>query len=462
MSLRPYQLASKDAIRAHYAAGERKVLLHLPTGAGKTTIFGDILKDIYNNGGRAGMMVHGRKLVDQACARLVREYVPHGVIMAKHWNYRPHERIQLCSIDTLMRKPKEEWPEFDLLVIDEVHLATSPGWVELVNHYYSRGCYILGVTATPYVTVSLRHVANVVVHPITMTELIAAGFLVDAEYWVPSTPNLKGVGVRAGDYVVADLEKVMGQVKLVGDCVQSWKKIANGLPSLYFCVSVPHSKQVARMFQEAGVPAEHCDADTPEKEREAIIQRLTDGRTQVVTNVGIFCTGVDIPSLRCVGMLRPTQSYPLYIQQAGRGTRPVPGKDKFILIDQAGNFKAHGKITDEPEYSLDGRVKKFLPTQSVVECPNCIGRAFYRGDSCPCCGWVPTPEPKEQEIVVVEGELVRLADEPEEDYYFRQLERQRKRMGYKRGWLYHKMKEKFGEQIAQAKCPQRTFFWRSE
>jgi len=461
MSLRPYQTSAKEAIRAHYAAGERKVLLHLDTGGGKTTVFGDILKDVYNNGGRAIMVVKGRKLVDQACARLVREYVPHGVIMASHWNYRPHERIQICSIDTLVARGKETWPEADLVVIDEAHMALSPGYCELAAHYDSRGAFFLPVTATPYVTESLRHIANVVVRPITMTELIEQGYLVDAEYWVPSTPNLRNVGVRAGDYIVADLEKVMGQVQLVGDCVDAWKKICGPQPrpSLYFCVSVPHSKQVAAMFTAAGVPAAHCDADTPEREREAIIRKLGSGELSVVTNVGIFCTGVDIPPLGCVGMLRPTQSLNLYRQQAGRGSRPHAGKENFLLIDHAGNVKRHGKITEEIPYSLDGKIKKFLPGKSIVECPTHF-RAFYRGEQCPECGWVPPVEVREQEIVVNDGELVRLVDEPEEDYYLRQLERQRKIYGYKRGWLFHKMKEKFGEEIAKAKCPQRTFFWR--
>ena len=461
MSLRPYQSAAKDSIRAHYARGERKVLLHLATGGGKTTVFGDILKDVYNNGGRAIIVVRGRKLVHQACARIMRENVPHGVMMSGHWNFRPAERIQVCSIDTLIARPREEWPLADLVIIDEAHQALSPGYCELAEHYDKREAFFLPVTATPFVTASLRHIANVVVKPITVQELIDQKFLVDAEYWIPSTPNLKNVGVRAGDYVVADLEKVMGQVKLVGDCVESWKKIANGLPSLYFCVSVPHSKQVAAMFCAAGVPAEHCDADTKEEEREKIIARLESGVTKVITNVGIFCTGVDIPVLGCVGMLRPTQSYILYIQQAGRGTRPAAGKNNFILIDHAGNVKKHGKITEEIEYSLDGRIKKFLPTKGISSCPVHF-TAFYPGDGCPVCGWLPPVGDRVQEIVKVDGELVKMENEPEEDYYFRTLERQRKRFGYKRGWLYHKMREKFGDEIAQRKCPQKTFFWGSK
>lgn len=461
MPLRPYQIQAKEQIRAHYERGERKVLLHLSTGGGKTTVFGDILKDVYNRGGRAIMVVRGRKLVQQACARLVRECVPHGVMMAKHWNYRPHERIQICSIDTLVARGPETWPQADLVVIDEAHQALSLGYVELARHYDALGSFFLPVTATPYVTESLRHIANVVVRPVSVVELIEQGYLVDARYYVPSTPDLRGVAVRAGDYVTNDLEKVMGQVKLVGDVVDNYRKIADGRRALYFCVSVPHSKQVAAAFSAQGVPAEHCDADTPEPEREAIIKRLVDGTTKVITNVGIFCTGVDIPPLEVVGMLRPTQSYNLYIQQAGRGTRPAPGKPHFLLIDHAGNVKRHGKITEEMPYSLDGRIKKFIPTLGTIMCPEHF-TAFYRGEQCPVCAWQPAPETREQEIVVTEGELVPLENEPEEDYYFRQLERERKMRGYKRGWLYHKMKERFGDEIAQRKCPQRTFFWRPQ
>jgi hypothetical protein len=36
-----------------------------------------------------------------------------------HWRYRPHEKIQVCSAQTLERKG--EFPGLNLLIVDEVH-----------------------------------------------------------------------------------------------------------------------------------------------------------------------------------------------------------------------------------------------------------------------------------------------------------------------------------------------------
>ncbi len=45
--LRPYQIQALAEIRSHYARGEKKVLYWAATGAGKTTVFSEILKSCY-------------------------------------------------------------------------------------------------------------------------------------------------------------------------------------------------------------------------------------------------------------------------------------------------------------------------------------------------------------------------------------------------------------------------------
>lgn len=464
MKLRFYQKIGLEKIIFLIKVGAKKILLKMPTGSGKTVVFSEILKGAYAKGTPAIMVVRGRKLVDQAHKRLYRENVPHGVRMAGHWNFRPREKIQICSIDTLIaRDGKEPWPDAKIVIIDEGHMATSPGYVRL-SEVYPDAIFIV-VTATPYVTKSIRHVAEEVVCPITMKELIEQGFLVPADYYVPGEPDLMGVRTVNGDYVNAELENVMDKSGLIGDAVTQWKKLADNRPSLYFCVSVQHSKHVAECFKAAGVPALHCDADTPEIEREAAIRKLESGEIRVITNVGIFCTGVDIPIVSCVGMLRPTKSYNLYIQTAGRGTRlhPESGKKKFLIIDHAGNVRKHGFITEDPEFSLDGRIKKFEPSQNPKVCEGCL--RGYVEPVCPYCDFRKPAKDGKREIIQVDGELVRLSEKEisEEEKYFKELSRTRERYGYKMGWIYQRMRERFGEEIAQKFCPweQKTkSFWR--
>ena len=292
------------------------------------------------------MVVRGRKLVDQCHKRLMREGVYHGVLMNNHWNINPSANIQICSIDTLISR--KIFPPADLIVYDEAHNAVSKGYREFVSHYPN--AYHLAVTATPYTDQPLTHIAEHIVKPITMQDLINKGYLVPPIYYAPKTVDVSSVKISQStkDYVVNDLEKIINENNIVGDLVETWRSFSEHRQTLVFAVSVKHSKHIAQMFNEAGIAAEHCDAETPEREREEVIKRFESGETKVITNVNLWSTGVDIPCVGCVVMARPTKSYTLFIQQLGRGTRPFPGKENFIVLDNAGNILRHGFITEEP------------------------------------------------------------------------------------------------------------------
>lgn len=370
MELRPYQEKAISEIRELYSKGERKVLLHLATGGGKTLIFCTIMKGVQERSKRAMLVVRGKKLVDQASKRLDREGVDHGVIMSGHWRYRPNLSIQVCSIDTLYaRRKKLDLPQFDLIVIDEAHYAVSPSFRWLVEKY--AGTFFLPVTATPHVKDGLRHVADHVVYPITIRELIEQNYLVGPEYYAPSTPDLSRVKVdsRTGDFDLGDLEKAMSGSKIYGDMIASYKRFAFNRPTLLFCVSVEHSKNIEATFNAAGISTEHIDAKMPTQERNEVLERLESGLTKVVTNVGIFTTGVDIPSLGCVMLARPTKSYNLYIQILGRGTRAFPGKKNFIVLDHADCINRHGLIECEKLCNLDGENDTDKPV--TITCSEC-------------------------------------------------------------------------------------------
>lgn len=380
LAARDYQVKSKEMIKNEYRVGNKKVLLWLATGAGKTFVFCDLVKDSIARRKRCAIVVRGRKLVDQASQRLAREGVAHGVLMAGHWNFRPQLPVQVCSIDTLIAR--EIYPEFDFIILDEVHLATSPGYVDWLSHYPD--AYILGVTATPWVDKSLEHAADSIVHPITMKDLVDRGYLVPFRCFAPSSPDMKGVKTVSGDFQNAQSEAAMSKGNLTGKIIEHWLKLANNRPTILFAVNIRHSKLLVGRFLDAGVMAEHCEAETKDAERSAMIARLESGATKVICNVGILCTGVDIPSCGCIIMARPTKSKNLFIQQAGRGTRLFDGKQNCLLLDHAGNVLRHGLPTDEDEeVDLSGKNRQKAITD-VKTCSICF--LAYVGIGCPECG----------------------------------------------------------------------------
>ena len=445
MALYDYQSSGIASIKGFYTKGKKKVLLYLATGGGKTHVFCEVLKGLHEKGNAGIVVVRGRKLVDQASKRLLREGVPHGVFMAGHKKFNPDLPIQICSIDTL--RSRGAMPDAKLIVVDEAHFAVSSTFKDFLAQY--NDALILSVTATPFTKQSIRHLADEVVCPIKIKDLLARGFLVDGKYYAPRTPDLSNVEVSrsTGDYNLEQLQDAMSKSYIVGDVVKEWLRLGEGRSTLVFCSGVQHSKQVRDAFLNAGVPAEHIDANVSDDERDAIIARLESGEIKVITSIGTMTTGVDIPSLGCIVFARPTQSYILYVQMLGRGTRPFKDKKNFLVLDHAGNLMRHGRLidVDAVEVNLDGK-KSGPPKVLCKTCPECYAVMPISIKVCSECEHVF--ETKERKSIVSQnGELEELKSNSPL-LRLAQLTRMRAERKFHYNWIWHKMKEEFGEGIA--------------
>lgn len=491
LKLRAYQEDALTQIKDYYKIGIKKVALVLPTGSGKTLCFCKILNSVYRNGKSGILVVKGVELVDNASQRLLQENVSHGVIQASHWNNRPHERLQVCSIDTLVRRKNQ--PKADIVIIDEAHMATSESYKWLAEQYPN--AYFLSVTATPNVKSGLKHIAEVAVSPIGINDLIRDGFLCPPKYFSPSKIDVSGLKIdsKTGDYVTRQLETAMDKVSIYGDLVKNYQKRGDSRKVLIFAVSVAHSKKIKEYFNKAGIPCDHIDAITPKKDREKIIARLESGELKAITNVGVLATGVDIPCIEAIIFARPTKSYNLWIQMCGRGTRLYPGKKNFYVFDHVGNVAEHGFIEDEREILLDGW-KDTTETVSVSSCSKCFAtfstKANYkkilkddfegdenklrdhynflysklkRGDRayntkllyfCPECDHDNTPkvDPVKKKSEKTDDILRELSEEEKFDLTvktrLKELKLVAKSKKYKRGWVYFQLKNEFGEETA--------------
>lgn len=375
--------------------------------------------------------------------------------MAGHWRYQPTQPVQVCSIDTIYRR--KLLPKADLIIIDEAQDATSEGYHWLANAYPD--AYFLPVTATPYCIKSLEHVAQKIIRPITFKELIEQNYLVAPKYYAPSIPDLTGVKTKQGDFDVFQLDEILNQSHPIGDIVSSWKNLANGRPSIAFAVSIKHSLSIAAAFNASGIPAIHIEASHSDKEREEAIKRLESGEIKVISNVGILCVGVDIPSISCVIMARPTKSYSLFIQQAGRGSRIYPGKSDFLILDHGGNTLRHGLITEDREGSILPIPKSKNKEPSIKTCEDCYAVYSVHSKSCPECGTENEAAKNSREDKAANPITAGIEDA---DLFHLQIIARRatlrdiqKRKNYKRGWVWHQLKEIFGEDIATKYEPKR-------
>ena len=245
-------------------------------------------------------------------------------------------------------------------------------------------------------------------------ELIKLGYLVGTKVYAPSTPDLKGVRTQAGDYVESQLAERMDKVKLVGDIVTHWHRLADGRKTVVFASSVGHSVHIRDEFIKSGVRAAHIDGKTPKDERDEILGRLASGDLELITNCMVLTEGWDMPDVGCCVLARPTKSMGLYRQMAGRVIRPALAKDHALILDHAGATFHHGFLEDEVEWTLDPDERAVNQTSAnsnaernsrLIECSNCQA-IRTAGQACGHCGFMPKPRPTH--LSVIDGDLQHL------------------------------------------------------
>lgn len=415
MILRDYQISMIDDIREKMVKS-KAMLCCLPTGAGKTALASEMIKRINNKGNVVYFLVHRKDLVSQT-SNVFKDFgIEHSFIAAGHGSYKK-SFVFICSIETLKRRMKRcAIPK--VVFVDECHLAASKGWSEVIQFYKENGCYIIGLTATPWRLDSkgLGCLFDEIVYGPTISELIERGHLSKYKYYAPSHPDLSGIHMVAGDYNKKELSSFMEkEKKIIGSAIEHYKKYANGLRVVCYCCSIVHSQKVAEDFCNAGIPAIHIDGKSSKEERTRAAIALADGTVNVVCNVDLITTGYDLASqsgkdvtIEGIILLRPTKSLSLYLQMIGRGLRK---KDNpAIILDHASNVLEHGLPCDEREWSLADREKgiggkkgeKLLPVKECDKCHYCHKPA----PQCPNCGRVY--EVQSRTIEEVDGELAEV------------------------------------------------------
>lgn len=460
--LRPYQAEAVDSLRDSWRAKNRRILLQLPTGAGKTICATEIIKGAVAKGNPVLFVAHRRELISQASAKLRDLGIPHGIILAGV-RPTPEELVQVGSVQTIaaraFKSGRLELPPAGVVIFDEAHHAIAASWKQIADAYPNAA--ILGLTATPVRGdgKGLGHLFSDMVIGPSIPELTEQGYLVPVRYFAPSMPDLHGVKLTAGDYNQAQLEGRMDKPKLVGDVVTNWGEVCPDRKTVVFATSVKHSIHLAEQFQAVGINALHLDGETPLDERANILADLRDGLIQVITNCMVLTEGWDQPDVSCCVLARPTKSLGLYLQMAGRVLRPAPDKTDTILIDHSGAVYQHGFLHEPFEWSLDEAGKlgdresqRKASEPKPITCEKCY-TIYEKQHMCPSCGHMP--EKFGRGVQQVEGTLGEVSvksravrkdfSDPEKRQWFQMLKYQQQSKGYKPGWTSVQYKTKFGE-----------------
>lgn len=381
IELRPIQLDAVDRVRKAFQAGSKSVILQACTGWGKTLAASAIGKGAVARGNRVLFLAHQDILLRQMSKKLSEFGMTHGTIRA---GFTPnfHERFQIASIQTMARRIKKFRYEFELILVDETHRACAASYREVFEAI--PGARLLGFTGTPSrldgrgLGIQSGGPFDTLITTESVKEMIDLGYLVKPVYYASEKKlDLRGVHNKAGDYDETELAAVVDTPVITGSAVEHYKELTPGLPALTWCINIAHAEHTAAQFNAAGVRSIVLSGKSTWEEREQGLAKLARREVLNVCFAQLLVEGVDVPAIRALIMLRPTQSETAYLQVCGRGLRTDPmddSKNSCIILDHAGLAFTHGLCDEEREWSLDGKEKKKKKARdslSLLQCPEC-------------------------------------------------------------------------------------------
>ncbi|HVK66769.1 MAG TPA: DEAD/DEAH box helicase, partial [Polyangium sp.] len=173
-----------------------------------------------------------------------------------------------------------------------------------------------------------------IVYTKTLPELIEQGYLARLSgYRIATTADLSrlsGEGLDFAEEELALAEDIEERNALVARAIQ---ELARDRRTIAFCVTVSHARNLCFALNALGVPAGIVHGTMKPEDRARALEDFRNGRTIVLTNVGVLTEGFDDPGVSCVAMARPTRNEGLYAQCVGRGTRLFPGKTDCLILD---------------------------------------------------------------------------------------------------------------------------------
>jgi superfamily II DNA or RNA helicase len=372
-----------------------KLLYQLPTGGGKTVIFSEITNrfiDKYNQ--KVMILTHRSELCNQTSATLKSLGINNKVVNSavKRLSKKDNYKCYVAMVETLNNRINDgliKTDDIGLLIVDEAH---HNSFQKLLDKFAN--ARIIGVTATPYssdISSPMRDSYNELVIGESIDSLIKRGFLAKPVNWRYDVElNTLQTGAH-GDFTTSTSDELYASPAMLELLLHAYEAHSKNKKTLIFNNGIFASKAVCKMFNDAGYPARHLDNETSAAERADILKWLKRTRGAILTSVSILTTGFDEPSIQTVILNRATTSLTLYHQMIGRGSRRLPNKKSFTIIDLGNNTDRFGEwstavdwqyVFENPElynesiHNLSVHESHSMPSEMRSKFPNSLEISF--------------------------------------------------------------------------------------
>jgi type I restriction enzyme R subunit len=416
---RYYQQTAINRSVATTLGGNKRLLLTMATGTGKTFVSMQIVWKLWRSGWRPGRnprvlyLADRNILIDQPRSGYFVPAFGEGPVWKLSGEAKAGREIYFALYQALADGGEESNgifrqfdPDFfDLVIVDECHRGSAnaeSSWRAILEHFSP--ATQLGMTATPRreETVDSYEYFGDPLFEYSLAQGIDDGFLApyrvrrvvlspDAHGWEPTPEQLDRFGkeIPPGLYTTKEFERVVSLLTRTEEAARHLTKWLSSTDrwakTIVFCVDQEHADQMRRALHNA-------NADLTRRHPNYVVRIVSEegkiGKGHlsdfadtekdlpvIATTSQMLSTGVDLPTVRNIVLFRPIGSLALFKQIIGRGTRLFPDEDKlsFDIIDYAGatslfkdrKFDGPPERVDREEVDEEGNVVE----ETVVEEP---------------------------------------------------------------------------------------------
>ena len=382
---RYYQETAVRKVLEGIAKGEKRILLTLATGTGKTFIAFQIAWKLFQTrwnlkqtGTRPRILFLADRnvLANQAkndfCGfkeDAMKRIKPGSI--AKNGSVPTNGSIFFTIFQTFMCGPDDspyfgQYPRdfFDLIIIDECHRGGAKdesNWRGILEYF--EPAVQLGLTATPRVDQNVNTYTYFTYHAYeySLKQGIEDGFLtpfrhinmksnIDDYIYQPDDEVLSGEVNVFKTYTEKDFYQ--GNIKIKERDEARVKEflagIGEGEKGIVFCATQAHAAEVRDMINRQVKKKGYCERVTANdgEEGETFLEEFKDNEKTIpaiLTTSQKLSTGVDARNVRHIILMRPVNSMIEYKQIVGRGTRIYDGKYFFTIWDFVEAYKKYSQ-----------------------------------------------------------------------------------------------------------------------
>ena len=386
-----FQTDVKRQCAALIELGERRFLIHMPTGSGKTRTALEVLVDLILG---KGLLASGRSVVwlahtEELCEQAVDAFASvwamrgnHRARIARLWGNYSQDRSSLtgafvvAGTARLHSMSKRHTELFGVLsrtaaavVLDEGHRATAPTLLKLLRSFDEEARpLIIGLSATPgrslgadaenkaLASVFNRKIVTPSLGDDPIGELRRRGILSAVTRVLLAYGEPKSIDAAAEDRSTEEepdfseghlAQLATNRARNEAILRTTIEQCRGGRQVIAFCCSVGHASLLAAALRLRGIRAEGIDCSMARGPRRRAIVGFAEGRCDVLLNYGVLSTGFDAPKVSTVIIARPTKSAVLYSQMVGRGLRgpAMGGTETCTIIDVPDHLDRYGDLS---------------------------------------------------------------------------------------------------------------------